>query len=178
MLHPRTLRASLHPQRLRCPPVLGQTPRSTRLEGAGQKLTYGSGIWVGRFADMPEAVQDYADMAVLGNGLVNLGNTCYMNSTLQCLHNNSDLNTQLTVYSAPATPANSLAEQAGSKCVSPAFVCRCVVAAPTLTLQGGMYEAKEGSTRVTACHAVWHPPLTSQPTFSLRHVCSMSQTPV
>eukprot|EP00271_Cylindrocystis_brebissonii_P010536 TRINITY_DN2673_c0_g1_i1.p1 TRINITY_DN2673_c0_g1~~TRINITY_DN2673_c0_g1_i1.p1 ORF type:complete len:535 (-),score=142.19 TRINITY_DN2673_c0_g1_i1:261-1865(-) len=49
--------------------------------------------------DLPEEDQEGA-AAECTAGLVNLGNTCYMNSTLQCLHAVPELKTALTSYSA------------------------------------------------------------------------------
>ncbi|KAI3436202.1 hypothetical protein D9Q98_002256 [Chlorella vulgaris] len=48
--------------------------------------------------DLPEEEQDTSGMSKYGAGLENLGNTCYMNSTLQCLYAVPELRTSLTSY--------------------------------------------------------------------------------
>lgn len=65
--------------------------------------------------DLPEEAQDHADTASLGNGLVNLGNTCYMNSTLQCLHNIPELREAICAFSPTGGPAHSMAQEGGKK---------------------------------------------------------------
>lgn len=45
--------------------------------------------------DLPEEEQDGAPLAIYGAGLKNLGNTCYMNSTLQCLYSVPELRSSL-----------------------------------------------------------------------------------
>lgn len=48
--------------------------------------------------DLPEEEQDGAPLAIYGAGLKNLGNTCYMNSTLQCMYAVPELRTSLAGY--------------------------------------------------------------------------------
>lgn len=46
--------------------------------------------------DLPESEQDVTGLAKYGAGLENLGNTCYMNSTLQCFYGVEELRGALT----------------------------------------------------------------------------------
>lgn len=48
--------------------------------------------------DLPEEEQEHAALGHTA-GLLNLGNTCYMNSTVQCLHSVPELKTALKTYS-------------------------------------------------------------------------------
>lgn len=50
--------------------------------------------------DLPEDERDAAGLARYGAGLENLGNTCYMNSTLQCLFGVRDLRDELARFEA------------------------------------------------------------------------------
>ncbi|CAL5229639.1 g13003 [Coccomyxa viridis] len=54
--------------------------------------------------DLPEEEQDVTGYAKYGAGLRNLGNTCYMNSTLQCLYKVPELRQSLAAYQAVAGP--------------------------------------------------------------------------
>mmetsp|Transcript_38551 Transcript_38551/g.46608 ORF Transcript_38551/g.46608 Transcript_38551/m.46608 type:complete len:495 (+) Transcript_38551:208-1692(+) len=62
--------------------------------------------------DLPEEAQDYSDTRALGNGLNNIGNTCYMNSTIQCLYNIPDLKDQLNTY---APGSSSMGNEANER---------------------------------------------------------------
>ncbi|KAK9834879.1 hypothetical protein WJX81_005740 [Elliptochloris bilobata] len=55
--------------------------------------------------DLPEEEQDAQGFAKYGAGLQNLGNTCYMNSTLQCLYRVPELRTALARYDSAGAPA-------------------------------------------------------------------------
>eukprot|EP00475_Leptophrys_vorax_P003554 TRINITY_DN12104_c0_g1_i1.p1 TRINITY_DN12104_c0_g1~~TRINITY_DN12104_c0_g1_i1.p1 ORF type:complete len:524 (-),score=61.62 TRINITY_DN12104_c0_g1_i1:91-1662(-) len=48
--------------------------------------------------DLPEEEQEAASSKDWSAGLVNLGNTCYMNATVQCLHSVPQLKSALTLY--------------------------------------------------------------------------------
>ncbi|GMH36592.1 hypothetical protein BSKO_04465 [Bryopsis sp. KO-2023] len=56
--------------------------------------------------DLPEEEQDAAPLAGYGAGLKNLGNTCYMNSTLQCLYAVPELRRALQTYTERGNPAD------------------------------------------------------------------------
>lgn len=55
--------------------------------------------------DLPEEDQDGAVVVDYTAGLVNLGNTCYMNSTVQCLRSVPELRSALSDYGATSGPA-------------------------------------------------------------------------
>lgn len=57
--------------------------------------------------DLPEEEQDTSGMSKYGAGLQNLGNTCYMNSTVQCLYAVPELRSSLTNYNSAAGMADS-----------------------------------------------------------------------
>lgn len=57
--------------------------------------------------DLPENEQDVDGFAKYGAGLQNLGNTCYMNSTLQCLYAVPELRQALQEYPAAASSLDS-----------------------------------------------------------------------
>ncbi|KAL4458951.1 hypothetical protein ABPG75_013816 [Micractinium tetrahymenae] len=56
--------------------------------------------------DLPEEEQDTSGMSKYGAGLQNLGNTCYMNSTVQCLYAVPELRSSLTNYNLAAGMAD------------------------------------------------------------------------
>lgn len=55
--------------------------------------------------DLPETEQEYADTKAYGSGLHNLGNTCYMNSTVQCLYSVQGLREALEAHGIAAAAA-------------------------------------------------------------------------
>lgn len=55
--------------------------------------------------DLPEEEQNTLETKAYGSGLKNLGNTCYMNSTLQCLYSVDGLRAALTQYTPGAAAA-------------------------------------------------------------------------
>lgn len=61
--------------------------------------------------DLPEDEQAAVETRQYGSGLVNLGNTCYMNSCMQCLYAVPELREKLSTL--PAGSGNALAVQAG-----------------------------------------------------------------
>lgn len=66
--------------------------------------------------DIPEDEQDHTGLSRYGAGLENLGNTCYMNSTLQCLYAVPELRSSLSSLPAATTasdPLRSLTVAAG-----------------------------------------------------------------
>lgn len=60
--------------------------------------------------DLPENEQDIEGFAKYGAGLQNLGNTCYMNSTVQCLYAVPELRQALQQYSGSEGGADSNAK--------------------------------------------------------------------
>mmetsp|Transcript_38368 Transcript_38368/g.85421 ORF Transcript_38368/g.85421 Transcript_38368/m.85421 type:complete len:521 (+) Transcript_38368:65-1627(+) len=52
--------------------------------------------------DLPESEQNSLETKAYGSGLQNLGNTCYMNSTVQCLYAIEPLRAALTNYKSSA----------------------------------------------------------------------------
>ncbi|KAK9908278.1 hypothetical protein WJX75_005397 [Coccomyxa subellipsoidea] len=54
--------------------------------------------------DLPEDEQDVTGFAKYGAGLKNLGNTCYMNSTVQCLYRVPELRESLAAYPTQGVP--------------------------------------------------------------------------
>jgi ubiquitin carboxyl-terminal hydrolase 14 len=65
--------------------------------------------------DLPEEEQDVTGMSKYGAGLENLGNTCYMNSTVQCLYAVPELRESLaSVTVTPNEPGTALAAAARS----------------------------------------------------------------
>ena len=60
--------------------------------------------------DLPENEQDVDGFAKYGAGLQNLGNTCYMNSTLQCLYAVPELRQALQAYPAASSGLDSNAK--------------------------------------------------------------------
>lgn len=62
--------------------------------------------------DLPEEEQNTLTTKAYGSGLKNLGNTCYMNSTVQCLYSIQGLRDAVLDFNptaAPAAPTSSLA---------------------------------------------------------------------
>jgi ubiquitin carboxyl-terminal hydrolase 14 len=61
--------------------------------------------------DLPEEEQDVLGTKAYGSGLSNLGNTCYMNSTVQCLYSVAGLQEALSAFTPASTadPATKLA---------------------------------------------------------------------
>jgi len=53
--------------------------------------------------DLPEAQQEHMETRAYGAGLQNLGNTCYMNSVVQCMYAVEPLRQALKHYTPPAS---------------------------------------------------------------------------
>lgn len=69
--------------------------------------------------DLPEEEQNTLATKAYGSGLKNLGNTCYMNSTVQCLYSIQGLRDAVLGFNpaAAAAPASSLSTDTGKKLV-------------------------------------------------------------
>lgn len=58
--------------------------------------------------DLPEEQQDTTGLSKYGAGLENLGNTCYMNSTVQCLYAVPELRASLAAFQSPISAPEAL----------------------------------------------------------------------
>jgi ubiquitin carboxyl-terminal hydrolase 14 len=68
--------------------------------------------------DLPEEEQDALGTKAYGSGLTNLGNTCYMNSTVQCLYSVPGLQAALAREGAIVQPEFSSGQPGGTKLTS------------------------------------------------------------
>ena len=68
--------------------------------------------------DLPEEQQDVTGLARYGAGLQNLGNTCYMNSTLQCFYGVGELRAAVDAYAPPAAEGGQVAHRWGAGCLN------------------------------------------------------------
>mmetsp|Transcript_5139 Transcript_5139/g.14364 ORF Transcript_5139/g.14364 Transcript_5139/m.14364 type:complete len:484 (-) Transcript_5139:163-1614(-) len=67
--------------------------------------------------DLPEDEQNNLEMKAYGAGLQNLGNTCYMNSTIQCLYSIPELKSALANYSEAAATLPSATSESSHRLV-------------------------------------------------------------
>ncbi|CAL8463183.1 g2717 [Coccomyxa elongata] len=72
--------------------------------GTADKLPEGPTSTPVFMEDLPEDEQDVTGFAKYGAGLKNLGNTCYMNSTVQCLYRVPELRQTLAAYPVQGVP--------------------------------------------------------------------------
>ncbi len=64
--------------------------------------------------DLPEEEQDVTGLSRYGAGLQNLGNTCYMNSTLQCFYGVGELRAAVDAHAPPPAEGGQVAHRWGA----------------------------------------------------------------